>query len=309
MRNVERETADASHPVQPHLGGLPAYEDALGAAGDDDEGGDAKDDEPKSDTDSDVLLELDGDVGAASSYGVALLEAAEGLCHNEGDAAVPVEASQTGLQDAPLENTSSAPPFPPPADVPEEVQGMHDPGVAADVAVNHSWGPFRFTIKRDIDKRGQQKTAWECHCPFHALNLKSGCKKTRIIKPTAEGQEAWQKASVATLQSLRNWAWRARAFDRQRHHMSAISATNLDESATFPVPDAPDGPPVSDDILDARVASRAKAEAKAKAKPRAKPGSDAAQPRAAEKASSSSSGSRGSSRSSSTSSSRSSSSS
>ena len=48
-------------------------------------------------------------------------------------------------------------------------------------ALNHKWGQYTFSIKKTPKRGGHAAYAWECRCPYHMKNDKTGCKKTATI--------------------------------------------------------------------------------------------------------------------------------
>ena len=45
--------------------------------------------------------------------------------------------------------------------------------------LNHWWGAFRFTLKRDAVSR---VFSWQCTCPFHMKKEKTTCRKTHTMR-------------------------------------------------------------------------------------------------------------------------------
>ena len=79
-------------------------------------------------------------------------------------------------------------------------------------ALNHMLGPFRYTMKHKADK-----FSWQCSCPFHRKNSKSGCRKTIVLQL---GKTSFEAESDRVLCILQHWANQALKYGRQRHHVA-----------------------------------------------------------------------------------------
>ena len=237
------------------------------------------------DSDSDVLLEIESEPEAEPDFGEAVVQLA-GEAFGRGQFRAPALGNE-GPQESACEGTERRVE---PAQIDEDGRQLQEEGMPQ----NHFWGPFRFTLKKEVDRFGVAKVAWECHCPFHALNRKSGCKKSRVVRPQGEDKAAERRAHDVTLKLLRHWASRAPSFDRQRHHMSAGLVHGLQDDVELSPPDAPTEAAVPDDVLDnlsTTVTTRAEPKPKPKASGGARASASSVQVAAADAARSSSSSS------------------
>ena len=158
------------------------------------------------------------------------------------------------------------PPVPEPPQVPAEIIRQRERREAV------TWGHFRLRFKKASDREPHGR--WEASCPWHAKSSVTKCKKTlRLPGPSVEEQEQ-------TLQLLRHWCNSARAYSRQREHVSYTPTLQLLPSAAIIMAQQiTDEPPVvvdTDEMLDgvrdaeAPPAPKAKAKGKGKARPKAK---------------------------------------
>ena len=125
---------------------------------------------------------------------------------------------------------SSLPPPPPPplpqergvADGASEAQGSQRSGrrprIISPSELNHSWGVFRFTLRRVTAASGQEAYRWQASCPWHRLNERSGCRVEEAIVPRSG--EHWEAASNRALRLLRHWCNQCFLADRQRDHVA-----------------------------------------------------------------------------------------
>ena len=99
--------------------------------------------------------------------------------------------------------------------------GEQDPS-----ALNHTWGPFRFTMTHDVAKHTY---AWQCACPFHRKKGITGCKKRHALR--LSGDLSFEAESDRMLDSLKHWANQAHKYNRQiavnpsYHQHYAVTAT------------------------------------------------------------------------------------
>ena len=82
------------------------------------------------------------------------------------------------------------------------------PRVQQPSQMNHKWGQYSFSMKKTPRQDGKHSFAWECRCPYHMKNWKTGCKKTATV-PYQPGEDRWEEVAHATLLSLRQWAIQA----------------------------------------------------------------------------------------------------
>ena len=78
--------------------------------------------------------------------------------------------------------------------------------------MNHTSGPFRFTMKH---KGG--RFSWQCTCPFHRLSAKTACKKTMRL---TLGTSSFEAEADRVHGMLQHWANQAVKYSRQRHHVA-----------------------------------------------------------------------------------------
>eukprot|EP00971_Amphidinium_carterae_P341652 6480569-Amphidinium_carterae.1 len=144
------------------------------------------------------------------------------------------------------------------AGVAQNVEGVtvNPDDIALDLVMTSSrWGQFRITPKK---KQGLY-IGYQASCPYHALNDKTGCKKTVGFSATATRAE--QKL---VLQGLLHWCIMGPEHTHQRHHRPLA----IDYTALPPYPllhslrnqlPKPPAKVLNDDELDAMNAERSEA--------------------------------------------------
>ena len=93
---------------------------------------------------------------------------------------------------------------------------MHRIAVQQSSRLNHTWGVFRFTLRRDGS--GGQRFSWQIRCPYYRLNDNSGCKKGLSFQ--AVSPEDFKANSEACLLALRHWGNQALTTHYQAVHMA-----------------------------------------------------------------------------------------